>query len=300
MKRVGIIGANGRLGRAIVQRYKNDERVQVIPFFRQDFDLAASDSVRSGLVAQPCDVIINCAALTEVDYCETHQEEADRLNGYCLGDIAWAAEQHGAQVIHFSTDYVFDGKQPEPYVESDPVHPVSYYGKSKLLGEHCLTEHSDRHLIFRISWLFGATKPAFPEWILAKAMETESLLPVVGDKWACPTLAEDVARLLEPVLLGPTQQGVFHLCNRGSLSWSNYARLILDIAKEMGAPIIAKGIEDVAMESIPTFVAQRPVHSSFSTQKFEQTFALKPLSTEQAVREHLVRELQLRAAMPIN
>ena len=161
MKTILLMGARGRLGRALHAHFRDRFKIRVLG--RRKADFARADTLRKTLVVEPFDILIICAALTDVDYCETHVDEANRINGYALADLAWAARQFGARIIHLSTDYVFDGKKREPYVETDPPSPISKYGASKLLGEDILLEDNGPHIIIRTSWLFGMHRPVILE-----------------------------------------------------------------------------------------------------------------------------------------
>ena len=293
MRNIGIIGAQGRLGKALVHRCSKIDGFEVVPFARPQMDLAEPEAARRTLFEAACDLLINCAALTDVDFCETHPVLADQLNGRFPADLGWVADRTGARVLQFSTDYVFDGQKREPYLESDPVAPKSHYGRSKWMGEQGLLEQDGRHLVLRVSWLYGAARPAFPEWIIGKARQSVEPLPVVGDKWACPTCAEDVARLIQPCLLEDlhAEGGIYHLCNGGVYSWADYARLALRTAADLGEPLQTTEVQDIPMASISAFIAARPAYSALATGAFESRYG-QPLSTEVALREHLCRVLQ--------
>src|SRR6476620_5796998 len=159
-----IFGAGGRLGAALVREYQRDYEVT-------SYDRPQLDRVRSALSKAKFDLLINCAALTNVDYCESHREEAFVVNAEAPRLLAQIANEKSARLVHFSTDYVFDGKKTDPYVEEDKAVPLSVYGESKLEGERRVLEVSSQHLVVRLSWVFGPDKPSFIDQIMQRARE---------------------------------------------------------------------------------------------------------------------------------
>jgi dTDP-4-dehydrorhamnose reductase len=184
--------------------------------------------VTQTLRAAGADVVVNCAAWTDVDGAERSPDEALAVNGSGAGNVARAAADSGAWTIHVSSDYVFDGAKREPYVESDAVGPVSAYGRSKLAGERAVADAApERHTIVRSSWLFGTGGPCFPATILRLAGERDELL-VVEDQVGCPTFTPHLARAL--VELGARDRrpvGVVHVAGGGRCSWFEFAREIV-------------------------------------------------------------------------
>ena len=157
--KIAIIGANGRLGAALGREYTRD--FEVTSFGRSQLDLGQLDRVRSALAAIKFELVINCAALTNVDYCESHREEALLVNAEAPRLLAEIANEKSAKLVHVSTDYVFDGKKTAPYTEEDKAIPLSVYGESKLEGERRVLDVSSQHLVVRLSWVFGPDKPSF-------------------------------------------------------------------------------------------------------------------------------------------
>src|ERR1043166_4847767 len=151
--RIAVIGAGGRLGAPLVRAWW--EKFDLVGFDRGALDLAKSDELRQKLGALEVDVVINCAALTNVDYCESHREEAFRINAEGPRVLAEICRNRKAKLIHISTDYVFAGDKREPYREEDEARPISAYGESKRAGEELVLTTNDRHLVVRVSWVFG-------------------------------------------------------------------------------------------------------------------------------------------------
>src|SRR5437588_11084847 len=184
MKRVVIVGTGGRLGAALLREWRND--FDVIGFDHAQLDLGKPDQTRTTLGALQFDALINTAAQTNVDRCETHVDEAFKLNGEAPGVLAEICGQKKARFIHISTDYVFDGEKREPYTEEDEARPISVYGESKREGEKFVLETSDRHLVMRVSWVFGPDRPSFIDAVVKRAREQEQV-DAIEDKFSTPT-----------------------------------------------------------------------------------------------------------------
>ena len=220
-----ITGAAGMLGQDLITAARNAGH-EVLGLPRAELDIADRAAVHEAVGAAHADVVVNCAAWTNVDGAETSPEDALAVNGAGAGNVARAAAAAGAWTIHISSDYVFDGAKRSPYVESDPVGPVSSYGRSKLAGEREVAAAApDRHTIVRSSWLFGAGGPCFPATILRLAAERDEL-KVVGDQVGCPTFTGHLAHAL---LAAADRQpvGVLHVAGAGECSWYEFARAIV-------------------------------------------------------------------------
>ncbi len=184
--------------------------------------------VRAVLFQQKPDVVVHCAAYTNVDGAETNRDDTFRVNALGSWSIAAACEEIGAAVCAISTDYVFDGRKTEPYTEFDPTGPIGAYGESKLAGETCIKQACRRYWIVRSSWLYGLHGKCFPDTIL-KAAEAGNQLRVVADQRGCPTFTYDLASALVS-LIESSLFGTYHIVNRGATSWHGFARETLRIA----------------------------------------------------------------------
>jgi dTDP-4-dehydrorhamnose reductase len=275
-----IIGSGGRLGASLVRNYQG--LFGVAGLRRPEIDLCDPERLRDAVIRSGCDVAINCAAQTDVDFCETHREEAFAANATGVRAIAEACRELGARLIHISTDYVFDGNASEPYREEDPAHPISVYGESKLAGEQEALDVSDRNLVVRVSWVFGPERPSFVDAMLRQAKEKEDLA-AVADKFAAPTYTEDAAELLLPLIREPIATGFLHLCNRGVCSWQEYGEAALTAAARHGAALRTTRIRKLALAELDRFVARRPVYSAMSTAKYESITGRAPRPWEEAV-----------------
>ncbi|HEY6780619.1 MAG TPA: dTDP-4-dehydrorhamnose reductase [Thermoleophilaceae bacterium] len=218
--RVLIAGAGGMLGRDVVR----SAGPAAVALTRAQLDVTDAALVASTVARVRPDVVINCAAFTDVDGAESDPDAARRVNVDGARNVAAAAPR----VIHVSTDYVFDGRAREPYVESDPVDPVSVYGQTKLEGERAVAAANPNHLIVRTAWLFGVHGPNFVETMLRLGRE-RGRARVVDDQIGCPTYTGHLAAgLLE--LAARERTGVQHLAGRGAVSWHGFARAIFDAA----------------------------------------------------------------------
>lgn len=283
--RIIVLGSGGRLGAALVREWRAGGD-QVLGFNRQLLDIGNFDAVRETLLGQEFDVLVNCAALTNVDYCETHPEEAHHLNGEAVATIADVCSRKKARCIHISTDYVFDGAKEEPYTEEDEARPISVYGASKLAGEVCLHAVSAQHLAVRVSWVFGPDRVSFVDQILQRALEHDAVA-AIADKVAVPTYTIDAAQLLRPFLADIPADGVLHLCNEGSCTWQEYGQFALDVAAESGVPLRARTVDPQRMADLKAFIAKRPPHTALSTARLTALSGHSPRPWQDAVGEYV-------------
>jgi dTDP-4-dehydrorhamnose reductase len=226
--RILITGSAGMLGHDLTNAALEAGH-DVVPLARSELDVTNRDAVSATLRSIRAELVVNCAAWTDVDGAEQASDAAHAVNGSGAGNVARAAAQIGAWTIHISSDYVFDGTKREPYTESDRVAPASVYGRSKLAGERAVAQAvPDRHTIVRSSWLFGTSGPCFPATILRLAAE-RAQLTVVEDQTGCPTFTGHLARALTELGGGPEQPpvGIVHVVGGGQCSWYEFAREIV-------------------------------------------------------------------------
>lgn len=229
--RLLITGSRGMLGREIQRMAGHlaggvDWRVATFP--RESLDVANFESIQSALAVVSPDVVINCAAYTDVDGCEAEPEMAYRMNGEVPGLLAKSCQDANALLVHFSTDYVFDGRSSTPYKEDQPVAPLSVYGRSKLAGEDAIRSVGGPHTILRTQWLYGRGGRNFIDTILEKAAAGEQL-KVVNDQFGAPTYARDLAvATLEAI--AAKLNGTYHAVNAGRATWYDVARKALSLA----------------------------------------------------------------------
>jgi len=226
--RILITGGGGMLG-LDVQRAVQQAGHEPVALTRAQLDIADRGAVMDAVAGANVEAVINCAAWTDVDGAESHAREATLVNGTGAGNVAAAAQAAGAWVVHVSTDYVFDGEKPSAYVESDPVAPVSAYGRSKLQGELAVAAAApESHTIVRTAWLFGAGGRCFPKTILRAASQRPELT-VVSDQIGCPTFTGHLAAALVALAAEPVP-GVLHVAGAGECSWCAFAAAIVAAA----------------------------------------------------------------------
>jgi dTDP-4-dehydrorhamnose reductase len=223
--RVLITGAGGQVGRELVDVFSADERHQVFAFDRAGLDIGDRDTVLGVLTAIAPDVVINPAAWTAVDACESDADRAMRDNALAVRHLADGARRVGARVVHVSTDYVFDGSKHDPYVEWDTPNPQSVYGISKLAGER---ELGADDTVVRTSWVCGFHGSNMVKTILRLAGEHDTL-SFVDDQRGHPTFADDLAAMIYRLVVD-RRPGVFHVTNQGAVSWFEFAREVLRAA----------------------------------------------------------------------
>ena len=242
------------------------------------------------------DVIVNAAAYTAVDKAENEPVLAHTINALALSVLAQEAKRIGAWLIHFSTDYVFDGSGDKPWLETDATGPLSVYGVTKLAGEQAIVASACKHLIFRTSWVYGARGNNFAKTMLKLAQERDSL-KVVNDQMGAPTgadlLADVTAHAIRTALHKPNVSGLYHLVASGETSWHEYACFVIDFARQAGLEI---KVAQTAIQAVPSSefatVAKRPLNSRLNTNKLQKTFSLHLPDWQSGVTRMLVEHLQ--------
>ena len=205
-------------------------------------------------------MVINAAAYTDVDGCETETEKCFKVNAEGVNNIGLICRDRGIRIVHFSTDYIFDGTKGSPYTEAEPPNPINTYGQSKLQGELYLRALSDNYLIVRTAWLFGRNGKNFIKAILDRA-EREKKLAVVNDQIGSPTYTVDLAEAVK-VLVEGDHNGIFHVTNRGRCSWYDFALKILDYAGKTDVEVRPISTGELARKAL------RPGYSVLSCAKF--------------------------------
>lgn len=270
--RIALTGTTGRVGAALAHHLAS--RHEVISLPRTDFDLADPESVSRTLETLECDVFINPAAITSLEACEDDPRLAMRVNSAAPGKIAlWAADR-GVRMIHFSTDYVFDGETPGLHVEAAPAAPINAYGRSKLAGERSVLAHPG-HLVLRVSWVFGPEKPSFVDQVIATA-RADQPLSAVADKWSLPTFTTDLATWVDG-LLDTDASGLLHACNPGEpVSWHGMACAVVRETLACGVIAECPDIAEETLAGMPAFRAARPRHTALDSQRLADVLG-KPL-----------------------
>jgi dTDP-4-dehydrorhamnose reductase len=286
-KRIVIVGKRGRLGAALARELAPS--YDVIALGREDLDLSAPVSPQIAL--PEFDTMLNCAAATNVDWCEQNPELAHRLNGEAAGELAEFCARRHARLIHVSTDYVFDGKSPVHLTEGAAPNPINRYGQSKRQGELTVLAASPDHLVVRVSWVFGPDRPSFIDQIIAQA-RGEPVVAAVADKWSAPSYTLDIVQWLHPILLERPVGGILHLCNAGSCSWKEWAEVALAAARRLGIRVRATEVAPLTLAGMKPFKAPRPVHTVMATTKFQTLAGLQPRPWQEAVAAYVGKHYQ--------
>lgn len=260
MKKILVTGCNGQLGRAIRKEYAASD----VEFINTDvvegegvvsLDITDVDAVLKLVRAEKPDVIINCAAHTNVDKCEEQWDLAYKINAIGPRNLSIAATEAGAKMIHVSTDYVFEGNGTRPYTEFDAPNPVSAYGKTKLEGENFVKEFAKKHFILRTAWLYGDGKN-FVKTMLALA-ENHDELNVVCDQVGTPTSAVELAKMIH-YLEGTENYGTFHATCEGDTNWADFAEAIF---KRAGKNVKVNHVTSKQYKEMNPASANRPAYS---------------------------------------
>lgn len=267
--KIVILGCNGGLGRSFQDKLAGQGGVTALD--RSKGDILDHEAIAKTLTALAPDVIINCAAYTAVDLAETEKDKAFAANADAVAHLASVAKDLGALLVHYSTDYVFDGSGDTPWREDDPVGPLNVYGASKLAGDEAVMRSGCRHLILRVSWVYGEHGNNFIKAILAKAQTTDKL-SVVADQIGAPThvgfIASQTLDLIPRVLEDASLQGLYHCVPAGETSWCDYARFLL---AEKGLGHVQ--VDPVGSDAYPR-PAKRPLNSRLSTERLRAGFGI--------------------------
>ena len=268
---------------------------------RETVDLENLDKLRATIQAYSPEVIVNAAAYTAVDKAESEPDKAHRINAEAVGLLATETKNLDAWLIHYSTDYVFDGSKPTAYKEDDEPNPQSVYGRTKLDGEKAIRESGCNHLVFRTSWVYAARGSNFAKTMLRLAGERDEL-KVVGDQIGTPTSAELIAditalclyRIIHEREFGGEIIGTYHLSPSGETNWCDYARYVIAQALKCGVSLRCEpdDIQPITTSEYPV-PAKRPANSRLDTKKLEDTFGVY-LPTWQDQVERLITELVMK------
>jgi dTDP-4-dehydrorhamnose reductase len=286
--KVLILGSNGRLGAALGRRWKTLPDTEVIALTRAEVDLSDPEKAEAGVAAVsfgPGDVVVNCAAATDVDGCEQDRDGARRINAESPGRIARLCAERGARLVHIGTDYVFDGSLDRPYTEEDEPHPLSHYGDTKLEGDREVLAAGSAHCVVRVSWVFGPDKPSFVDAIVRRALNSPEA-SAVHDKTSAPSYTEDMALWLAEFLEPSVPGGIYHLCNGGTCSWRDYGEYALECAKENGIPVLTTTVAPLRLSDMKNFIAVRPPKTPLDTGKFARVTGITPRPWMEAVAHY--------------
>ncbi|WP_315778448.1 MULTISPECIES: dTDP-4-dehydrorhamnose reductase [unclassified Bradyrhizobium] len=285
--RLYVIGSEGQVARSLREAAAANPDITIRCSTRSDLDLLRIEQIERALAEFSPDIVVNPAAYTAVDRAETEPDLAYSINSKAAGAVASAASRLDVPVIHLSTDYVFDGKNPAPYVETDATSPQSVYGRSKLAGEVAVASATDRYLILRTSWVYAPYGNNFVKTVMRLARQRDRL-GIVNDQIGCPTYAPDIADAIIAVarqIAGSGWQsghgGVTHLAGPDEMSWFEFARrIVLDLATRRDCPA---RVEAISTKDYPT-AAVRPANSRLNCDRLNSVFGLRLPHSSQSLR----------------
>ena len=277
MKKIIVPGCTGQLGRAVNLFFKDNKDISFVNTDVGELDITNIDKVMElAREVQPY-AIINCAAHTGVDACETEYDKAFKINAIGPRNLSIAARETGAKLMHISTDYVFDGKGTRPYVETDATNPQGAYGSTKLAGENFVKDFADRYFILRTAWLYGDGKN-FAKTML-RLSETNEKVRVVGDQFGSPTSASELTKAIN-ALLFTENYGMFHATCEGSCSWAEFAREVFRLAGK------TTKVEAITTEEFGA-PAPRPAYSILENRMFKLTTDFMFADWHDAIAEYM-------------
>ena len=277
MKKIIVTGCNGQLGRAVNLFFKDAADISFVNTDGGELDITNIDKVMELAREVKPYAIINCAAHTGVDACETEYDKAFKINAIGPRNLAIAARETGAKLMHISTDYVFDGKATKPYVETDATNPQGAYGSTKLAGENFVKEFADRYFILRTAWLYGDGKN-FAKTML-RLSEAHDEVTVVRDQFGSPTSAAELTKAIN-ALLFTENYGTFHATCEGSCSWAEFAREVFRLAGK------TTQVKAITTEEYGA-AAPRPAYSVLENRMFKLTTDFMFADWHDAIAEYM-------------
>ena len=264
-----VTGANGQMGNEFQVLVPNFADYNFLFVAKEDLNIADASTLEKYFSEHSIDFCINCAAYTAVDRAESDEANAFLINATAVATLATFCKKNNTQLIHISTDYVFDGTATEPYKETDKTKPVSIYGKSKLQGEASAMQHAPSTIIIRTAWLYSSLKNNFVKTMLRLMMEKDSI-NVVSDQFGCPTYAADLAGAIMQIISSDQSKenpGIYHYSNAGVTNWYEFAVAIKKLTGSNCA------VNPITTAEYPT-AAKRPAYSVLDTTKIKKTFNL--------------------------
>jgi len=285
--RILVTGSTGQLGFEVVSALSQSGH-EVIALLRREMDFLSPEAVADRTKRYQADWVINCAAYTQVDRAESEVEQSFVINRDSAARLAGAVAGYGGQLLHVSTDFVFDGKQSRPYHEEDEAGPLSVYGRSKWEGEQAVRTALPEAIILRTAWVYGIRGHNFVKTILRVAREGKPLR-VVDDQLGSPTWARDIAGAIR-ALIQNRAKGTYHYTNAGSTSWHGFATAILAGATEAGFELKTTSVEPIPTSGYPT-PARRPAYSVLDTRKI-QSLLTAPIPHWRDSLNEMLKELR--------
>ncbi|NSZ76592.1 dTDP-4-dehydrorhamnose reductase [Agrobacterium tumefaciens] len=296
--RLAVTGKNGQVVSAL--QALAGPGLEIVALGRPELDLARPDTVFKALREAKPDVVVSAAAYTAVDKAESEPDIAFAVNRDGAKAVARAANDIGVPVIHISTDYVFDGTKTTAYVENDPTGPASVYGRSKLEGEHAVSENTENYAILRTAWVYSEYGSNFVKTML-RLSESRDEVNVVADQFGCPTSANDIAVAIVSIARklatdpAPHLRGVFHMSGTGETNWAGFAKQIFAFSAKNGGKSIV--VNDITTAQYPT-PARRPANSRLDCCKLEEVYGIRLPEWQTSTRAVMAALAQSKKEMP--
>lgn len=287
MKKILITGSSGQLGKALNEYYSTHADVQIFNSDIDELDITDETEVLNKVSDVKPAVIINCAAHTQVDVCESDKEKAYLINAIGPRNLSVGANEVGAILVHISSDYVFDGRKDAPYTEADEFNPLSVYGETKLAGETFVTEIARKYFVVRTAWLYGEGNN-FVNTML-KLAKVKNKVTVVSDQQGTPTSAEEVVKVID-LLINSQQYGTYHATCEGECSWAEFAQRIFDMCGLSTGVVTATTAEYGA-------VAIRPSYSVLDNKRLREEFGYEMAEWHDALKKYLKDKNLLKKEM---
>ena len=284
-----ILGANGQLGKSLKKIFQKTS-YKFYFFNKSDLDINDHITLNKKFISIKPNIIINCCAYTAVDKAEKNYEEANNVNNVAVGKLAKQCLNNDCFLIHISTDYVFDGLSENPYKENDKKNPTGVYGKTKLDGENKILDSGCKFCIIRTSWIFSEFRDNFLKTILKLASKNDEL-SVVSDQVGAPTYSGDISQTILTILPfiknGAITNEIFHYSGNTFCSWYEFAKNIIEVAKEENILKKIPKLKSITTSQYPT-LAKRPINSSLSSEKICAQFNIKPSDWKKGVKGTLI------------
>lgn len=279
MKSVLVTGANGQLAKCFEKIHGDFPDFQFHFIASSSLDITSEENLKHHFEQQHFDYVINCAAYTNVEKAEAEREKAFLVNGEAVKSLANLCHLYQATLIHFSTDYVFNGQSKRPYVETDTVDPINVYGASKLRGEQYIAQELSRYFIFRTSWLYSEFGHNFFRTMLKKAEEKDVELKITTEQTGTPTNANDLAAAVMKIIAEEnTEYGLYHFSNEGEATWYDFAKAIFENAGKL---------ESVNLQASNAYktIARRPIYSVLNKEKAVRDLKIKSKDWKDSLAE---------------
>lgn len=281
-----LTGGEGQLASEICREAKNHQFISIKNFSKKTLDITEAEESKKLILKESPDLIINAAAYTKVDLAESKKKDAYEINKYGVKTLASICANLDIPLIHFSTDYVFDGTGQNPWLEEDETNPVNTYGKTKLAGEEAITNICKKYLIIRTSWVFSNSSNNFVTTILNLAKEQKTI-QVISDQWGGPTSASFIAKTVFEILPNiKNNWGIYNLCQLPYTNWANFAEEIIGIGYKHKLIHTKPKIEFISSKNYIT-AAKRPKNSRLDVKKINTLFNLKPSSWKHSLLDML-------------